>query len=105
METVNPISYINMAGWIISFLVGIIAIYNFGSARKEQAVKEGKRQQEIDQLATDVRKAWEKIHVLESGGQTTALALVEIQTTLKFIRDGIQELKDKLGKHCDEDTP
>jgi hypothetical protein len=97
----TPLLWVSFAGTLVSLIVGCTAIYNFSLARRQAAMAEGKRMQEQDQIRRDLDRAYEKIRVLETGGQTTALELVEIKTTLKYIRESIERMESKLNHHCD----
>ena len=95
-------TWVAFAGSIISLIVGLTAIFNFGSARREAAVQEGKRQKELEQVRTDLERAHEKIRNLESGGVETGRVLTEIKTSLRYIEEGIRDMRGKLDKHCEE---
>ena len=99
----TPMTWVAFAGSLISLIVGLTAIFNFGAARREAAVQEGKRQKEFEQMRLDLERAHEKIRSLETGGNEMGRVLTEIKTSLKYIEDGIRDVKERLEKHCDDE--
>jgi hypothetical protein len=93
--------WVAFAGSLVSLIVGLTAIFNFGAARREAAVQEGKRQKELEQMRLDLERAHEKIRGLETGGQETGKILTEIKTSLKYIEEGIRDVKVRLERHCE----
>lgn len=98
----TPLTWVAFAGSIVSLIVGLTAIFNFGAARREAAVQEGKRQKELEQMRIDLERAHEKIRGLESGTNAMSNTLTAIQTSLKYIEDSIRRVETKLDGHCDE---
>ncbi len=78
--------FVALVGWLLTW--------------RKAAMNEGKHLEEITQIKKDLNDAWEKIHLLESGGNLTAVALAEIKTTLKFILESVGRLETKLEAHC-----
>ena len=66
-------------------------------------MQEGKRQKELEQVRTDLERAHEKIRSLENGGVETGRVLTEIKTSLKYIEEGIRDMRTKLDRHCEEE--
>jgi recombinational DNA repair protein RecR len=82
---------------LVAIIGCLIAIAGYVDSRRKAAILEGKQQQLIDQLRADLARAFEKIHTLERCTQTSEQNNREILTDIRWIRESIGEIKERLA--------
>jgi hypothetical protein len=87
---------------LVSMVVGLIAIFNFSQTRKAAAMEEGKKAAKFDMIDRDLKSAWEEIRYLKGCEQNSGKVLVEIQITLKYIKETVEEIKEDWKRHMKE---
>jgi hypothetical protein len=81
---------------LISFIIGLIAIYGFYNQRRQTAMDQGKKQADILQLRKDIDHAFDKIQVLEKSGACTDKDLAELRTDMKHVLTALERIERKL---------
>lgn len=88
-----------MAEWIsiaIAALVAIFAALAYAHTRRDIAVAEGKRQQELATLEKELEAVASRVSCLEAKVGATDVDLAEIKTDLKHVLGDISKLFDKI---------
>jgi len=80
----------------LSLALGVIAIYKFAESKRERAMQEGRRQQEIEQLRKDLTNAHDKIRDLEKETRCFDLDLTEVKSDVKHILSVLEKIERKL---------
>lgn len=98
----TPMMWVSFAAACMALVVGLITIYNFGRQKGQAKVEEGKKQEKFDQIMRDLRAAWDEIRILKGCNTETDKVLVEIKTTLKYIKESIDEIKENWTRHMED---
>jgi septal ring factor EnvC (AmiA/AmiB activator) len=80
----------------LSLALGVIAIYKFAESKKERAMQEGRRHQEIEQLRKDLTNAHDKIRDLEKETRCFDLDLAEVKGDVKHILLVLEKIEKRL---------
>jgi len=89
----------------LSIIGTAIAIYAFLNQRRNNAVEQGKKQQEIEQLKKDLREAFEKLRILEKASSCTDVSIEGLKKDVKYIVMMIEKIEAMLGGKHDKSVP
>ena len=80
----------------LSLALGAIAIYKFAESKRINAMQEGRRQQEVEQLRKDLTSAHDKIRDLEKEHRCFDIDLAEVKSDVKHILVLLEKIEKRL---------